>query len=391
MYWVVKRSGLFNREYYLRNNLDVARSCVNPIMHYIRHGWCEGRNPSPLFDTNWYLQQNPDVAKAGINPLYHYIKHGWKERRKPSPEFNNEFHSDPMSDLNNSKLKPFVHFILHGQHKKRNCSPFKSMAKYIKNKPLLDNTSLKTKRLTKGLINNGALSVNVSKDYNTGLISIIIPVYNTERYLHRLLDSIMHQTYNYIQVAIVDDGSFKKKKIQDIAKEYKNKLNLSFYQLEKNCGANYARNYGFSKSCGEFVFFCDSDVILSHDILEKMLQCLHEASSASWVYCNYLSGNRKLRFHPFDAKKLYCFNFCSTMSLIKRESFPGFDETIKRYQDWDLFLTIYENGGTGIWIDEFLFYTEDRHDGITNSNLTTDFQARRILKKKYKKIWIPAK
>jgi len=43
---IIKNSGLFDKEYYLKNNLDVARSCMNPIKHYVRHGWKEGRNPN---------------------------------------------------------------------------------------------------------------------------------------------------------------------------------------------------------------------------------------------------------------------------------------------------------------------------------------------------------
>jgi len=91
-YWAIKRSGLFDREYYLRNNLSVARSCMNPIKHYIRHGWREGRNPSPLFDTNRYLQQNSDVEKSRINPLYHYIKHSISKNLNLSSSFSTGDH-----------------------------------------------------------------------------------------------------------------------------------------------------------------------------------------------------------------------------------------------------------------------------------------------------------
>lgn len=116
MYRVVKRSGLFNREYYLRNNLDVAQSCVNPIMHYIRHGWCEGRNPSPLFDTNWYLQQNPDVAKAGINPLYHYLKHGAAEGRDPSAKFSTKNYVSANPEVVQSGINPLTHFLKYSKN-----------------------------------------------------------------------------------------------------------------------------------------------------------------------------------------------------------------------------------------------------------------------------------
>lgn len=342
MYRVVKRSGLFNREYYLRNNLDVARSCVNPIVHYIRHGWCEGRNPSSLFDTNWYLQQNPDVAKAGVNPLYHYLKHGFKEKQKLSSEGDKQLCRDLISSCTNG-------------------GP----------------TTLTT---------NIPWLKNENTDYTQGLISVIVPVYNAKEHLPALLDSIARQTYNFLQIVIVDDGSSQKGELQQLVAEYEKSLDVPLYNLEKNHGVNYARNYGFSKSRGQFLFFCDLDVILADNALEKMLQRMHEKPAASWVYCNYILGNQKLRFHPFDGKRFYKYNICSTMSLIKTEAFPGFDETVKRYQDWDLFLTIYENGGIGQWIDEFLFYAKDRKDGITNSNVVTDSQARVKLKTKHRKL-----
>ena len=63
----------FDKEYYLKNNIDVAQSCTNPIKHYVRHGWKEGRNPNQYFNTRWYLNAYPDLENSGINPLYHYI------------------------------------------------------------------------------------------------------------------------------------------------------------------------------------------------------------------------------------------------------------------------------------------------------------------------------
>jgi GT2 family glycosyltransferase/glycosyltransferase involved in cell wall biosynthesis len=81
-YWVIRRSGLFDQDYYLRNNLDVARSCTDPIIHYLRHGWREGRNPSNLFNTQWYLDAYSDVAESNMNPLYHYLVWGTKENRE---------------------------------------------------------------------------------------------------------------------------------------------------------------------------------------------------------------------------------------------------------------------------------------------------------------------
>src|SRR5262249_26107225 len=82
---VIIRSGLFDRDWYLQNNPDVAESGIDPIRHYLEHGAMEGRDPCPKFSTRGYLALNPDVAVAGINPLVHFIKHGAKEGRRGGP------------------------------------------------------------------------------------------------------------------------------------------------------------------------------------------------------------------------------------------------------------------------------------------------------------------
>ena len=87
-YFVIRRSGLFDNKYYLQTYPDVRKADIDPLMHFIKNGWKEGRNPSSFFDTKYYLGTNPDVNKTGINPLFHYLKHGREEGRKT--QFNNE-------------------------------------------------------------------------------------------------------------------------------------------------------------------------------------------------------------------------------------------------------------------------------------------------------------
>lgn len=78
---VIARSGLFDIDWYLKNNPDVQALGMNPIRHYVVFGAKEGRDPSPSFSTGRYLLDNADVAAAGINPLVHYILHGNVEGR----------------------------------------------------------------------------------------------------------------------------------------------------------------------------------------------------------------------------------------------------------------------------------------------------------------------
>src|SRR5262249_42887453 len=71
--------GKFDRKYYLGQNPDVKSNGMDPLRHYMLHGWREGRNPTPEFSTTMYLMLNEDVLRSGINPFYHYIMHGVSE------------------------------------------------------------------------------------------------------------------------------------------------------------------------------------------------------------------------------------------------------------------------------------------------------------------------
>jgi lipopolysaccharide biosynthesis protein len=78
---LVEASGLFDRRYYLQAYPDVAAAETDPILHYLRHGAAEGRDPSAAFSTSSYTIAYPDVAGSGMNPLVHFILIGKAEGR----------------------------------------------------------------------------------------------------------------------------------------------------------------------------------------------------------------------------------------------------------------------------------------------------------------------
>ena len=80
-YIAIARSKLFDGKWYLEHNPDVKASGIDPIVHYISHGWKEDRECTPYFDGDEYLKMNPDVAQAGMNPLVHWLLHGQYENR----------------------------------------------------------------------------------------------------------------------------------------------------------------------------------------------------------------------------------------------------------------------------------------------------------------------
>ncbi|MBL0268171.1 MAG: hypothetical protein IPP99_05810 [Chitinophagaceae bacterium] len=82
---LLRMSDLFDKNWYLANNPDVAQAKVNPWLHYLRYGGFEGRDPGPNFCSGWYLDTYKDVKEARINPLIHYSRYGRAERRMAQP------------------------------------------------------------------------------------------------------------------------------------------------------------------------------------------------------------------------------------------------------------------------------------------------------------------
>jgi hypothetical protein len=77
--------GLFDAAWYLGTHADVKAAGADPVLHYLRFGAAEGRDPGPGFSTAHYLRLYPDVKAAGINPLIHYLTAGWEEKRSIHP------------------------------------------------------------------------------------------------------------------------------------------------------------------------------------------------------------------------------------------------------------------------------------------------------------------
>jgi len=85
-YRALRRSNEFDPCFYYMSYQDVARARMDPLRHFIAHGWREGRDPNQTFDTDAYLERRPDVAAAGVNPLLHYVRYGRYEEDALSTE-----------------------------------------------------------------------------------------------------------------------------------------------------------------------------------------------------------------------------------------------------------------------------------------------------------------
>jgi glycosyltransferase involved in cell wall biosynthesis len=116
---LVAASGLFDRDWYLERNPDVRSANIDPLIHYLRHGAAEGRDPNPLFDSDWYFLQNPDVERSGLNPLAHYIRFGAAEGRQPSPFFDGRWYLARNPHVAATGVNPLTHYLSYGAKESR--------------------------------------------------------------------------------------------------------------------------------------------------------------------------------------------------------------------------------------------------------------------------------
>ena len=126
-------------------------------------------------------------------------------------------------------------------------------------------------------------------------VSVIVPVYNAERYLNQCISSIANQTLSDIEIIAINDGSTDDSLnvLDELSIKYKGKLKI--YSKE-NGGAGSARNIGIENACGEFIKFVDADDYLNVDILEKMY------TIAKNFNVSLVRGNYQTVIGPFRMK-----------------------------------------------------------------------------------------
>ncbi len=188
-------------------------------------------------------------------------------------------------------------------------------------------------------------------------ISVIIPVYNHAHTIRKSLLSLARQTYKPFEVIIVNDGSTDN--LLEVLEELRHHEPIRSLHgkviSQKNAGAGTARNHGFKEAHGDFVIFWDADTVAHPKMLEKMVAALLVHDNADYVYSRYKFGWKTMKSQHFSPKSLQQYNYIDTTSLMRREAFKGFDETLPRFQDWDLWLTMMRAGSNGIFLPEVLF------------------------------------
>lgn len=139
---------------------------------------------------------------------------------------------------------------------------------------------------------------------------------------------------------------------------------------DQHKGAQWARNEGFKQVKSEFVLFSDNDIEWKSGALETLLKVLEKTPKASYSYGRYKLGKDLWSHEAWDPILLKHHNYISTMSLIRTADLPEkpWDESIHRLQDWDLWLTLLEQGKRGVYCEDLIFETPLK-DGISHNGM----------------------
>jgi phosphatidylinositol alpha-1,6-mannosyltransferase len=205
-------------------------------------------------------------------------------------------------------------------------------------------------------IEHGTLNIDLNKPSSKSnryeskalSVSVIIPCFNHAKELGNTLDSLVKQTVSVKEVIVIDD--FSDDDPAETVKQFEARLPIKLIRNDENKGATVTRNKGGKMALGEFVIFLDADIVLEPEALEKMHQALVDNSRASFTYTDFYWGNVHFKGQQFSLKSLQKLNYIHTSSLIRKSDMVEFDETLKKFQDWDIWLTMAEKGKTGVWI-----------------------------------------
>ncbi len=220
-------------------------------------------------------------------------------------------------------------------------------------------------------------------------ISIIIPVYNSEKYLRECLDSVLAQTYTDFEVLLIDDGSTDTSGA--ICEEYVAKDARFKVFHKENGGVSSARNLGIEKAKGEWITFVDSDDVLSCDYLKKFTEINYKEKDLIIQKVLLFKGNDfkiNQTYPSFDAG---CYNvddflclghktmirqpFCKLFksSTLRREKLK-FDENLTLGEDTKFVFEYLQFSDRIQTLDFEGYYYRDTNTGLSKKNLLYEYE-----------------
>ncbi|TDX42928.1 glycosyl transferase family 2 [Halanaerobium congolense] len=238
----------------------------------------------------------------------------------------------------------------------------------------------------------------MSNEQENPLVSVVIPTYKRPDMLGRAIDSVLNQTYDNIEIVVVDDNdedSEYRKETEEFMDKYADNDNLVYLKHTENKGGSAARNTGIKTSEGEYIAFLDDDDIWVNTKLKKQIEVFKNNNNLGLVYCRMYSfkNNTGEVYHKKKIKlvngSIYTdmleMNYIGTpTALVKKICFQKvglFDIELLSRQDHDMFLRISKNYDID-YVDEFLVKFSS-HDNKISRNINSKEKGWKIFLSKW--------
>lgn len=226
-------------------------------------------------------------------------------------------------------------------------------------------------------------------DEKSELVSVVIPTYNRPEYLEGAIETALGQTYDKIEVIVVDDGSEDPYAKENVS-EHPEFVNCVCH--EENQGLSAARNTGIRNSNGGYVAFLDDDDRWHKTKIARQVSALEENKKAGLATCLVaaITPENEIVHCETDApngdcsESLLIGNQIGTPSrvLVRRECFDDigtFDESLPTKQDWDFYLRLCQEWNVAAVKDHLCFRTV--HDSMSSSSVAVERDKKAILEK----------
>lgn len=205
------------------------------------------------------------------------------------------------------------------------------------------------------------------------MVSVIIPVFNQEKYINECLKSVLNQTYENIEIIVLDDGSTDKS--ADIIKNIAETDNRIRFVKKNNTGVSDTRNMGVTLSAGKYIMFLDSDDWIETNTIEELVKKMNKLNVDvirfnEMVY-NKNSEKKYDKFYDLSNKKINCKNsdilfkhFFSTKENIpcysptlfmKKDVVPKFNINLKYMEDMAFYVELILNSNSIYFLDEYFY------------------------------------
>ncbi|TXB63802.1 glycosyltransferase family 2 protein [Phaeodactylibacter luteus] len=226
------------------------------------------------------------------------------------------------------------------------------------------------------------------KNFNLPKVSVIIPCYNQAQYLLEAVQSVLNQTYQIFEIIIINDGSTDNtKEVADRIKELDDRIKVIH---QANLGLSAARNSGITASTGQYILPLDADDKIDAKYLELGINCLSEKNTVDVFYGEGIFFGDKTGewdLPDFEMPLMLTRNLVYCSAIFRRTIFDktkGYNQNMKYgWEDWDLWLSMLEQGARFYKSNEPLFYYRVKEKSmvkdIANENLKRQYLEQQLI------------